>query len=169
MTTALEGGEGSVSRPGRSLPPRKTRYPLYRRLDWPQGWSGQVRKISSPPGFDPRTVQPVASRYTEYATRPTFVRITLSQYTAVRKVAQFPRRHFTALTQSDHICRALNSYHGSRSVVCCHVEVSAIGRSLIQRSPTECVSKHGGVAAKWRRSPRLTRALEPPPKKIQTI
>ena len=36
------------------------------------GWvslsrSGQVRKISPPPGFDSRTVQPVASRYTDYA------------------------------------------------------------------------------------------------------
>ena len=29
------------------------------------------RKISSPPGFDPRTDQPVASRYTVWATRPT--------------------------------------------------------------------------------------------------
>ena len=26
-----------------------------------------VRKMSSPPGFDPRTVQPVASRYTDSA------------------------------------------------------------------------------------------------------
>ena len=34
------------------------------------GRSGQVRKISPPPGFDPRTVQPVASRYTDYAMRP---------------------------------------------------------------------------------------------------
>jgi len=51
--------------------PGKTRYPLYRRLGWPQGRSGQVRKISPPLGFDPRTVQPVASRYTDYATRPT--------------------------------------------------------------------------------------------------
>ena len=64
-------GEGSASRPGRSLPPGKTRYPLYRRLGWPQDRSGQVRKISPPPRFDPRTVQPVASRYTDYATRPT--------------------------------------------------------------------------------------------------
>ena len=37
----------------------------------PRGRSGQVQKIPSPPGFDPRTVQPVASRYTDYATRPT--------------------------------------------------------------------------------------------------
>ena len=71
MTTALEGGEGSASRPGRSLPPGKTRYPLYRRLTGPQGRSGQMGKISSLPGFDSRTVQPVASRYTDYATRPT--------------------------------------------------------------------------------------------------
>ena len=71
MTTALEGGESSASRPGRSLPPGKTRYPLYRRLGGPQGRSGQVRKISSPPGFDPRTVQPVANRYTDYDTQPT--------------------------------------------------------------------------------------------------
>jgi hypothetical protein len=28
-------------------------------------------KISPPPGFDPRTVQPVVSRYTDYATQPT--------------------------------------------------------------------------------------------------
>jgi len=44
---------------------------LYRRLGGPQGLSGQVRKISPPPEFDPRTVQPIASRYTDYTTRPT--------------------------------------------------------------------------------------------------
>ena len=47
-----------------ALPPGKTRYPLYRRLGGPQGRSGRVRKISPPRGFDPRTVQPVASLYT---------------------------------------------------------------------------------------------------------
>jgi hypothetical protein len=71
MTTALEKSKGSASRPGRSLPTGKTQYPLYRRLGGPQGRSGQVQKISPPPGFDPRTVQLVASRYTDYATRPT--------------------------------------------------------------------------------------------------
>ena len=64
LTTALEGGEVSAAHPGRSLPPGKTRYPLYRRLGGPQGRSGQARKILPPPGFDPRTVQPVASHYT---------------------------------------------------------------------------------------------------------
>jgi hypothetical protein len=64
-------GEGLASRPGRSLTPGKTQYPLCRKLGGSQGRSGQVRKNSPPPGFDPRTVQPVASRYTDYATRPT--------------------------------------------------------------------------------------------------
>ena len=71
MTMALEGGEGSASCPGHSLPTRKTRYPLYRRLGGPQGQSGQVRKISPPPGLNPHNVQPVASCYTDYATWPT--------------------------------------------------------------------------------------------------
>jgi len=47
------------------LPLGKTRYQLYRRLDGPQGRSGQVRKISLSPEFDPRSVQPVAVRYTD--------------------------------------------------------------------------------------------------------
>ena len=46
-----------------ALPPGKTRYPLYR----PEVRSGQVRKISPPLGFDPRTIQSVASHYTNYA------------------------------------------------------------------------------------------------------
>ena len=39
-------------RPGQ-LTPGKTRYSLYRRLGGPQGWSGQVRKISPPTGIRP--------------------------------------------------------------------------------------------------------------------
>jgi len=33
-------------------------------------------KSRPPPGFDPRTVQPVASRYTDYVTRPTTIAVT---------------------------------------------------------------------------------------------
>ena len=50
-----------------ALPPGKTRYPLYRGLGGPQRLSGRVRKISPPQGFDPRTIHPVASRYTDWA------------------------------------------------------------------------------------------------------
>jgi len=49
------------------LPPRKRPGALcYRRLGEPQGRSERVRKISPPTGFDPRTVQSLASRYTDY-------------------------------------------------------------------------------------------------------
>jgi hypothetical protein len=60
-------GGWSTPRPGRFIPGKETRYPLYRRLGRPQDWSGWVLKISPPTGFDPRTVQLVPSRYTDYA------------------------------------------------------------------------------------------------------
>jgi hypothetical protein len=54
-------------RPGHFTPGKETHYPLYRRLSRPQGMSGRVLKISPPLGFDPRTAQLIASRYTDYA------------------------------------------------------------------------------------------------------
>ena len=75
---ATRRAEWSASRTCHSLPPGKTRYPLNRRLVGPQSRSGQVRKISPPKGFDPRTVQPVASRYTDYASRPVSILIMLA-------------------------------------------------------------------------------------------
>ena len=63
-TSALDGGGWSMPRPS-CFTPRKTQYPLCRRLGGPQGQSGRVWKISPPPGFDPQTVQPVTSRYTD--------------------------------------------------------------------------------------------------------
>ena len=50
---------------GRFTSGKETRYQFYRRLGGPQGWSGRVPKISPTLGFDPHTVQPVASRYTD--------------------------------------------------------------------------------------------------------
>ena len=70
MTAALEGGEWSAARPGRTLPPGKTRYPFYRRLGGPQGRSGRAENLV-PTGIWSRTVQPVVSRYTDWATLPT--------------------------------------------------------------------------------------------------
>ena len=58
-----------------TLLPGKTRYPLYRRLGGSQDWSGQSRKILLPPGFDPWTVQPVASRCTDYANTAHFLTV----------------------------------------------------------------------------------------------
>ena len=64
MTAALEGGEWSAARPGRSLSPRKTRYPFYRRLGGPQGRCGRAENLV-PTGIRSRTVQTVVSRYTD--------------------------------------------------------------------------------------------------------
>ena len=49
-------GGWSTPRPGRFTPRKQTLFPLDRKLGGPQSRSGRVRKISSPPGFDPRTV-----------------------------------------------------------------------------------------------------------------
>ena len=70
MTAALEGGEWSAAWPGRILPPRKSRYPFYRRLGGPQGRSGRAENLV-PTGIRSRTFQPIVSRYTDWATRPT--------------------------------------------------------------------------------------------------
>jgi len=64
MTAVLEGGEWSATRPGRALPPGKTRYPFYRSLGGPQGRSGRVENLVSTE-IRSRTVQPVVSRYTD--------------------------------------------------------------------------------------------------------
>ena len=61
------GVGGSTPRAGPFTLRKETRYPLYRRPGGPHGRSGRVRKITPLPGFDPRTVQPVASRYTDWA------------------------------------------------------------------------------------------------------
>ena len=53
------------ARPRRLYPEKETWYPLYRRLSGPRGRSGKLRKISSPPEFEPRTDQSVDSHYSD--------------------------------------------------------------------------------------------------------
>ena len=61
-------------------------------------------KSRFPPGFDPRTVQPVTSRYTDYATRPTrciwstSLRVFLPQRLQSACVASMPQ----LVQRSDH-------------------------------------------------------------------
>jgi hypothetical protein len=56
-----------MPRPGCFTLGKETHYPLYARLGTPQDQSEWLRKISPPPGFDPWTIQPIASCYTNYA------------------------------------------------------------------------------------------------------
>ena len=57
--------------PRQHLTPGKDPVPIVQEAGWASGpvWTGAENL--APLGFDPRTVQPVGSRYTVYATRPT--------------------------------------------------------------------------------------------------
>ena len=68
LTSVLDG-VGGQRHASAALLPGKSRYPLYGRLGGPQSRSVQVRKISDPTRFDLRTLQSVASRYTDCAIR----------------------------------------------------------------------------------------------------
>jgi hypothetical protein len=63
----MRWGEWSTPRPGRFTPVKDTRYPLYRQLGGLYGQNERVRENPPPSGFDARTVQPVACRYTDCA------------------------------------------------------------------------------------------------------
>ena len=65
LTLALDG-VGGQRHSSAALPLEKTRYQLCWSLGGSQRQSGRLRKISPPPGFDPRTVQAVASQYADY-------------------------------------------------------------------------------------------------------
>ena len=69
MTAALEDGWVVSS----TLPPHfttgKDPVPIVQEAGWAQDRSGQEENLD-PAGIRSRTVQPIASRYTDYATRP---------------------------------------------------------------------------------------------------
>jgi hypothetical protein len=102
MTTALEKGEGSASRPGPSLPPGETRYPLHRRLGGPHGRSGQVQKTSPPPNGIRSQDRPARSQSLYPTTIPGplsddkhFVKLLLYIHTETRF---YNRRKYTGFT-----------------------------------------------------------------------
>jgi hypothetical protein len=65
----LNAGWGGwlMPRPGCFTPGKEARYQLFRGLGGLQDRSERVRKVSPPPGFDPRTVQTVTSCSTDWA------------------------------------------------------------------------------------------------------
>ena len=66
LTSALDGNGWSTTRPGR-FTPGKDPVPLVQKAGWAPGPVRTGAENLAPPVFDPRTVQPVASRYTDGA------------------------------------------------------------------------------------------------------
>ena len=62
LTSALDGVGGPTPRPG-LFTPGKDPVPIVQKAGWAPGpvWTG-AENLAHPPGFDPRTVRPVASR-----------------------------------------------------------------------------------------------------------
>jgi len=110
MTTALEGVSGQ----------RYALAALYLRertgTHCTGGWVGpraglnRCGKSRPPPGFDPRTVQPVASHYTDWATRPTY---NDHMYTHFRFALHLPERNSRVIWRGSVLCK-----------VCLHVMAS---------------------------------------------
>jgi hypothetical protein len=79
--------KGVRGQPGRSLPRGKTRYPLYRRMDGPQGRSGQVRKILPPTGIRSPD-RPAPSQLLSRLRYPTHIlNIGLMQYRQTKRIS----------------------------------------------------------------------------------
>jgi len=110
MTAALEGGEWSAARPGRTLLPGKTRYPFYRRLSGPQGRSGRAEYLVASTGIRSRTVQPVVSHYTDWATGPTYIYIYICYKTNFYYKVNTLSLNYTKMIRSDLLKIASTSF-----------------------------------------------------------
>jgi hypothetical protein len=64
VTSALDGGGWSTPRPGR-FTLGKDPAPIVQEAGWASEPVWSDAENIAPPGFDPRTVYPVASRYTD--------------------------------------------------------------------------------------------------------
>jgi len=76
MTNGTRRGLGVSVTPRPLFTPGKDLVPIVQEAGRAPGpvWTG-AENLAPPPGFDLRTIQPVASRYTDYATRPTRYKI----------------------------------------------------------------------------------------------
>ena len=105
LTSALDavGGQRHATA---ALSPVKAWCPFYRRLGGTKSRSGRVRKMYPQLGFDPRTIQPLASHYTDWAIQDHYTLHSLEQiiiiiiiiiitYSFLRKVRSLFRSEFS--------------------------------------------------------------------------
>ena len=72
-------GVGGQRHAPAAFTPGEDPVPIVWEAGWAPGpaWTGAENL--APPGFDPWTVQPVGSRYTDYATQPTYYSVVYSK------------------------------------------------------------------------------------------
>jgi hypothetical protein len=135
-----------------ALSPTRTRYPLYRRLGGPQGRSGRVRKISPPPGFDPRTIHPVASRYTELSR---LIISAVHDHELYRRLTNISRSARTSASQQD-FCKPAKCIAG------CAVSLRYEGALSCGRARTcrQCSQRRSVGTAQWQLTQRYRSELE---------
>jgi hypothetical protein len=91
-------GVSGQRQPQALYPPGKSRYPFYRRLGGRQDRSEPLQESSPPPGFELWTVQRVADRYTNYAIRALFKKLSKSVF----KVSRVNSRLTSFRKSQDH-------------------------------------------------------------------
>ena len=98
--------------------PGKDPVPIVQGAGWVPGpvWKGAVN-LAPPAGFDPRTLQPVASRYSDYAIRPTLVQELLwFIFRARLRLLVKTGRH------ANHLNSRLRRTYISAYIISCHAE-----------------------------------------------
>ena len=78
------------------------------RLSGPQGRSGRAKNLA-PPGFDPRTIQPVVSHCTDWATRPTTERRPSTKWPNMQVIRDHVTVQKPAMSTSTTLCKLKQS------------------------------------------------------------
>ena len=145
MTAALEGGEWSAARPGRTSPPGRTRYPFYRRLGGSHGRSGRAENLV-PTGIRSRTVQPVAQSLYRLSYPAHYIYIYIYQVSSRKKlilllVTTFASSviHLQSLQTSEFLSTLSVIICNNRAPLaehCCQIPYNC------QRSSSSCLLAH---------------------------
>ena len=104
--------------------PGKTRYPFYRRPGGPQGRTGRAENLV-PTGIRSRTVQPVVSRYTDWATGPTNWQVLppLWNYLKLNALVAKARLVFLSYATRTHFTPSRIASWSAESLFCFDLEV----------------------------------------------
>ena len=141
--------------------------PLYRRLGGPSGRSKWVWKISPPPGFDLRSVHPLASRYTDWtlpahcsrtvefwrAKRPAYIQLSHGWITFIFPLSfQVDARiFFKGTCRHVAVTQLLQKHYSQKHIyfITPSLHVSANGVLIRQSSYKICRRRVGGTVTAW--------------------